>query len=103
MKWKGGHKAAERRWLRKNPERAIWWAMKSRCSRLDCWKNYGARGIKVLYKSYEEFIQDVGRRPNKAYTIDRINNDGNYEPGNCRWVTRHIQNLNTRRSALAIH
>lgn len=58
--------------------------------------DYGGRGIKFLYKDIQEFIADVGYRPSNLHSLDRINNDGNYEPGNCRWATAAEQNANQR-------
>lgn len=67
-----------------------WGAMKSRCMnpanrRYHC---YGERGIRVCdrWLTFENFLADMGRKP-KGKSLDRINNDGNYEPGNCRWAT----------------
>lgn len=66
------------------------------------WENYGGRGIAVCdrWKAWENFYADMGDRPTPKHTIDRINNDGNYEPGNCRWATRKEQLENTRRSVI---
>lgn len=65
--------------------------------------NYGGRGIMVCdswIKSFSQFLQDVGNAPGKEYTIDRINNDGHYEPGNVRWITRKEQSKNRRNTIL---
>lgn len=61
-------------------------------------KDYSERGITVCeeWKTFENFLKDMGERPNNT-TLDRINNGGNYEPGNCRWADRVTQNNNTRR------
>lgn len=76
----------------------VWSSMKARCDNPNApfYKRYGGRGIKVCerWSKFENFIEDMGERP-EGMTIDRINNDGNYEPSNCRWVT-HKENCNNR-------
>lgn len=64
---------------------------------------YGGRGIELRYANYEAFIADVGQRPSKAYSIERIDNNGHYEPGNCRWATRYEQGSNMRTNRLLTH
>jgi hypothetical protein len=61
--------------------------------------NYGGRGIKVCREwqtSYPKFLAHVGRRPSIKHSIDRIDNDGNYRPGNIRWALKKQQNRNQR-------
>jgi hypothetical protein len=88
-------------WNLESPEYRIWVAMRQRCRdpRHGSFKYYGGRGIAVCerWKSYENFLADMGRKPSPAHSLDRIDNDGNYEPTNCRWATRTEQNKNKRR------
>lgn len=74
--------------------------MKSRCGNANCknYPNYGGRGIKVCDRwiaSYEAFVADMGDMPD-GMTLDRINVDGDYTPGNCRWADRAEQRRNQR-------
>lgn len=85
----------------KAAEYHIWRAMIQRCTDASRpgFKDYGGRGIRVCERwlnSYEAFLADVGRRPSAKHSIDRRDNDGNYEPGNVRWATRLEQNRNRR-------
>jgi hypothetical protein len=86
----------------KKPLYDTWQGMKKRCNNPnnDNYKYYGGRGIKVCERwlnSYENFALDMGERP-KGHTLDRINNDGNYEPSNCKWSSLSEQNSNRRNS-----
>lgn len=83
------------------PEYTAWQGMKARCFRESHadYKNYGARGITVCgrWLVYENFYADMGSRPSRQHSLDRVNNDGNYEPSNCRWATIDQQVKNRRR------
>jgi hypothetical protein len=86
---------------RQSAEYRCWVGLIRRCSdpgRPD-WKWYGARGIRVCerWQSFENFLADMGRKPSPKLSIDRINNKGNYEPGNCRWATQSEQVRNQRK------
>lgn len=78
-------------------ERRAWVNMRSRCNNPNTpnYSRYGGRGIKVLYSSFDEFFADIGPRPSPKHSVDRIDNDGHYQVGNCRWATRSEQNNNT--------
>lgn len=79
------------------PEFRIWKDMIERCSSIRFARWYGHVVVcKKWRNSYDAFLRDVGRRPNKKYSIDRINCSGNYEPGNVRWTTRSVQARNTK-------
>ncbi len=87
-----------------NPRYPVWRDMIRRCydTNHPSYSNYGGRGITVCEEWRDEefgilrYIEDMGDRPTGDYSVDRINNDGNYGPFNCRWATRSEQNLNRR-------
>ena len=87
--------------MKGTPEYQAWQGMKNRCYRKKTWNysNYGGRGVTVCdawRESFEAFYKDVGPRPFPEYSLDRIDNNGNYEPGNMRWTTAKVQANNRR-------
>lgn len=87
--------------LTKSAEYKIWCGIKRRCYNVNekCYPRYGGRGIKMSEdwrNSFAAFIADIGNRPSPLHSIDRINNNGNYEHGNCHWVSNEMQAKNRR-------
>lgn len=94
--------------MHKSPEHRAWAKMKDRCCnpRSQTYARYGGRGIRVCRRwrsSFKNFFADMGPRPSPDHSIDRIDNDGNYCPENCRWATRNEQNSNKRTSVFLQH
>ena len=95
-------------------EYTIWNIMRQRCrdETVKDWPRYGGRGVVVCagWQKFENFFADMGKRPSKKHSVDRIDNDGNYScghcaeclenewPANCRWITMAEQHRNTRRN-----
>ncbi len=80
------------------PTYAAWLAMKARCTckKSEGWKYYGGKGICVCERwnhSFLNFLEDMGDRP-QGFELDRIDSNGNYEPGNCRWVSKKQNSRN---------
>lgn len=73
-------------------------AAKQRCvnPNTQAYANYGGRGIKFLFDSFEQFHLELGEAPSSEHSLDRIDNNGHYEPGNLRWATRSEQVRNQR-------
>lgn len=91
--------------MTKSTECKIWNSMKQRCSNVKNSKfvDYGGRGIKVCQRwlnSFENFYSDMGPRPSKGHSIGRMDNDGNYEPSNCKWETVEEQVSNKRNTTI---
>lgn len=86
------------------PEYESWKGMWNRCTKKDdrAYPYYGGRGVRVHFswRDLDVFRLDVGPRPGPEYSIDRIDNDGHYEPGNCRWATMKEQSRNRRSNRL---
>jgi hypothetical protein len=90
---------------RQHPLYSVWLGMRDRCNNPNnpAYKNYGSRGIQVCerWDNFPKFIVDVGERPSPRHVLDRIDNNGNYEPGNVKWSTP-IESNNNKRLSKAI-
>jgi hypothetical protein len=100
----GGHGRKGKR----TPEYRSWQKMKQRCYSPSqyCYHLYGGRGITICERwldSFVNFLEDMGQKPSPTHSIDRIDNNGHYEPGNCRWATPQEQMDNSRRSTMLTH
>jgi len=81
-----------------SPEMKAYRHAKNRCNnpKDKSYTNYGGRGIEFRFTSFEEFLSHLGRKPGPEYSLDRIDNNGHYEPGNVRWATTKEQYHNRR-------
>lgn len=99
----GAHSSKNKRHgMNGTPEGDAWINMRLRCNNPNhkAYPSYGGRGITICerWDLLENFLEDMGLRPGPNYSLERIDNDGNYEPGNCKWATDAEQTRNRRNS-----
>ncbi|MFZ5669141.1 MAG: hypothetical protein ACOY4K_06580 [Pseudomonadota bacterium] len=103
---KGATKHGHKRRSGMSPEYKTWLRMKQRCEnpKNRDYPNWGGRGIVVCdrWQAFENFLADMGPRPDPRSTIDRIDPNGNYEPGNCRWASARQQAAENRRDLIPV-
>ena len=93
--------------INRTPEYCTWRSMITRCTNPNCrkWHLYGGRGITICEEwrhDFLAFLEHVGPRPSNKHSIDRIDPDGNYEPGNVRWADIYTQNRNRKKRKAAV-
>lgn len=100
-KWGRRYRPGKSRKKFTSSEYGIWKGMRKRCNTPNnkAYEYYGGRGIKVCkrWDKFENFLLDMGKRPSKGHTLDRINNNKGYSKTNCRWATWRVQGLNKRK------